>query len=191
MQFGILFIDQRMRRLSEGSLDTVRLDPRYIVLGLPVTLIPSYDEWHANCTAVSPMSTSVLYRVLNPCQLNGFVSRFPQSINNDTGVPAWAFANVSVRPMTHSIHSSQSHSWSIGNVAMGQRHCLCGRRQPRVSWYFPPAIRTEVRYRRCCPCRRDCRRGSSMHGRGPCDSRGGRVVLSAPLSTATSGEPPG
>jgi len=36
-----------------------------------------YDEWNANCTTVSPMST------------------FPESINNVTGVPAWAFVNVS------------------------------------------------------------------------------------------------
>jgi len=37
----------------------------------------SYEQWHANCTNVSPMST------------------FPQGINNDTSVPAWAFVNVS------------------------------------------------------------------------------------------------
>jgi len=37
-----------------------------------------YDQWYANCTSVEPMST------------------FPQSISNDTRVPAWAFVNVTV-----------------------------------------------------------------------------------------------
>ena len=69
---------------------------------------------------------------------------------------------------------------------MGQRHCLCGRRQPRVCWCFPPAIRTYVRSGRCRPCRRDCRRSSRMHSCGPRDFRDGRVVLLAPSSTATS-----
>jgi len=36
-----------------------------------------YDQWYANCTEVAPVST------------------FPQNINNDTRVPAWAFMNVS------------------------------------------------------------------------------------------------
>jgi len=40
------------------------------------TWIP-YDQWYANCTKVAPVST------------------FPQTITNDTLVPAWAFVNVS------------------------------------------------------------------------------------------------
>ncbi|KAI0273301.1 hypothetical protein BC834DRAFT_202391 [Gloeopeniophorella convolvens] len=36
-----------------------------------------YDQWTANCTSVSPLGT------------------FPQSITNNTRVPAWAFLNVS------------------------------------------------------------------------------------------------
>jgi len=32
MQFGLLFIDQRVHWLPEGRLETVRFGPRYIVL---------------------------------------------------------------------------------------------------------------------------------------------------------------
>ena len=67
MQFGVLFVDQRVRWLPEGSLDSVRSYSRHVVVWFLLTLILSYDQWYANCTEVASVSTFVPPRVLSLC----------------------------------------------------------------------------------------------------------------------------
>jgi len=137
------------------------------------------------------MSTSVPIVLPTPCVTEQvFVSRFPQSINNDTRVPAWAFMNVSVRHCSPFSHRPAFFSTSTLTPAdyakMGQRDCLRRRPRPRVNRYLPPAIRTSVRRRRCGPRRPHHRRCDSLHSSDPCARRDGYMVLRAPSSTATS-----
>jgi hypothetical protein len=138
------------------------------------------------------MSTSVHIVLPTPCVTEQvFVSRFPQSITNDTRVPAWAFMNVSVRhcsPFSHHPAFFSTLTLTPADYSkMGQCHCLRARPRSRVNRYLPPVIRTKVRQRRCSPRRRHRRRCDSLHGSGLCARRVGYMVLHAPPpTTATS-----